>query len=430
MTRAPIRIAPLALIALPLLLGFGCSGSEPDGGLPPGTSGGNSSRAGSSNQSGTSSTAGTNSTAGSTTAGAGGTSQGSGGSPASGGASTTAGSGGSGAYSTVACEGLPYTPGEGGDGGEDACVGVGSEAEPVPVDLFIMMDRSQSLGQEIEETGQIRWEALREAVQAFVDAASEDDIRAGIGFFGRTGGNDDVLDCDSSYYAEPEVGIAPIADVGSDLVGAMEDTFPGGLTPTAPALTGALQYAASFAEDNPGRATFVVLVTDGYPTQCDPNSVSAISEIAETAHLMEPYVRTYVIGLAAEFNLDNIAVAGGTHQAFLVDAANVTDSFVNALRNVSNTRLACEYVIPPPPSGTQLVDHDEVQVTYTTAEEETEEIPRIANLEACARNPNGGWYYDDPNDPTRIKVCPCTCTRFQAGRVDVRLGCRPKVGLR
>jgi hypothetical protein len=31
---------------------------------------------------------------------------------------------------------------------------------------------------------------------------------------------------------------------------------------------------------------------------------------------------------------------------------------------------------------------------------------------------------------TRITVCPCTCARFQAGRVDVRLGCKPRLGLR
>ena len=428
MQRPILRFASLALLALPFALGFGCSSKEPEGGLPPGSGGGRPSGSG-----GFTSTSGTSSSAGSSGRAAGGTSatSGSGGTSAvgTGGSSAASSNGGSGAYSTEACEGLPFES-EGGGGGDESCAGVASEAESVPVDLFIMMDRSQSLGNEVPDTGQTRWEALRDAVGAFVDAAQDDDLRVGIGFFNRTGGNDDTLDCDSDYYAQPKVEIGPIDEVGGDLLGAMDDTYPGGLTPTAPALSGALAYASAWAEENPGRATFVVLVTDGHPTQCAPTAVSAVADIAEAAHVQEPYVRTYVVGLDAEFNLDNIARAGGTLSAFLVDSENVTDSFVGALRNVSNSRLACEYDIPPAPNENQRVDFDEVQVTYTTGEDETEEIPRIGSLEACGRNPNGGWYYDDPNEPTRIRVCPCTCTRFQAGRVDVRVGCRPKVGLR
>ena len=76
------------------------------------------------------------------------------------------------------------------------------------------------------------------------------------------------------------------------------------------------------------------------------------------------------------------------------------------------------------------IDFEEVQVTYTAGDMSVEEVPRIYDLEACARNPNGGWYYDDPAAPTQIFVCPCTCARFEAGRVDVAVGCRPRVGIR
>jgi hypothetical protein len=422
------RFAALALFTAPFALGFGCSSKEPEGGLDDGegTRGGRTgSSAGRSSSGASSSVAGSS---GANSVGSGGANASSGGSgaTASGGSSAT-GTGASGP--SAACEGLPFDA-QGGQAGDGACTGVASEAESVPVDLFIMMDRSQSLGNVVPETGQTRWEALREAVGAFVAAASEDDLRVGIGFFGRTGGNDEQLDCDADFYAEPVVEVGPVADVGEELLTAMDDTFPGGLTPTVPALTGALEYAADFAEDNPERATFVVLVTDGHPTQCDPSSVAAVADVAEAARTADPSVRTYVVGLDAEFNLDNIALAGGTLQAFLVDSQSVTDSFVTALRNVSNERLACEYAIPPPPSGTQLIDFDEVQVTYTTADGETEEIPFLDSAEACSRNPNGGWYYEGSPDPTRIRVCPCTCTRFQAGRVDVRLGCRPRIGLR
>jgi hypothetical protein len=54
----------------------------------------------------------------------------------------------------------------------------------------------------------------------------------------------------------------------------------------------------------------------------------------------------------------------------------------------------------------------------------------VSSFAACAKNPNGGWYYDDAEHPSKPTVCPCTCARFQAGRVDVRLGCKPRLGLR
>jgi len=311
---------------------------------------------------------------------------------AGGAAGTAFGSGGTAgtASSGDACSGLPLEDSDAG-AGIVACRGLAYEAESVPVDLFVMMDRSISLSETDAASGRTRWEALREAIATFVDEGANQNLRVGMGFFGRTGGNDDALDCDAGYYAEPGVEIGPLSQVGAAITDAMTRVSPGGFTPTAPALLGALEHAAEWATHNPGRATAVVLVTDGYPTQCEPRSVSAIAELAEAAHVTEPYVRTYVIGLAAEFNLDGIARAGGTQKAYRVDAGDSTSSFLQALRSVSNTKLSCRYEIPSPPGTTMVIDHDEVQVTYTNVEGSVEEVPKISDLEACSRNPNGGW---------------------------------------
>jgi hypothetical protein len=312
----------------------------------------------------------------------------------------------------------------------EACRGVSYEAEAVPVDLYLMMDRSISLASLDPATGVARWDALQGAIATFVAGAADQDLRMGLGFFGRSGGNDDSLDCDAAYYASPTVEIATLSTSGGEILEAMGNVRPGGFTPTGPALEGALRHAREWAENAPGRATAVVLVTDGYPTQCEPRGVSAIAELAESAHGAEPYVRTFVIGLAAEFNLDGIARSGGTHHAYRVDEGNAAESFLQALRTVSNSKLACHYEIPSPPGSTMSIDLDEVQVTYTAADGLVEEVPRINDYTACSRNPNGGWYYDDPEAPSQILVCPCTCSRFDAGRVDVALGCKPRVGLR
>jgi len=430
-----------AFVAAGALLAPGCSSKRPEGSLASGGTGasngsGGSARGGSANgtskggSGGSSAKGGTTSATGGTgnsvaTGGTGGT----GNSVATGGTGNSTASGGTGAYSTDACEGLSFDM-AGAGGGEEACSGVSSEAEPVAIDLFIMMDRSSSMAKPVEGKDMTRWEALQQAVQNFVDSGENGDIRAGIGFFGLTGGNDDSIDCSQERYSTPKVEIGPLDEVGADLVAAMNDMVPGGLTPEGPALAGALDHAAEWAKKNPGRVTAVVLVSDGYPTQCMPNTLSGLADIAERAHMNEPYVRTYVIGLASEYNLNAVAAAGGTREAFLVDKGDISASFASVLHNVANTKLACQYALPPSTDPTQKLDFEKVQVTYTTAGDETEEIPAVPGIQGCAQSTNGGWYYDNPSNPTSIMVCPCTCTRFDAGRVDVRVGCKPRVGVR
>jgi hypothetical protein len=173
------------------------------------------------------------------------------------------------------------------------------------------------------------------------------------------------------------------------------------------------------------------LVSDGFPTQCG-NAPEAVAAAAEAGYDNAPHVKTYVIGVGdvARFNLDNYARAGGTDQAFLTDEADVSDSFVEALLNITDTEIACEYLIPEPPDDMTQVDIDKVSIIYTPQGGDPEEVPKVNNLGDCADAENGGWYYDNQTAPTRIYVCPCTCARFAAGRVDVRLGCEPRIGLR
>jgi len=349
------------------------------------------------------------------------------------------------AVSGEACKGLPIQLGSdapagaggadssGGDAGDaslEACNGVSVEAEAVPVDVFVIMDRSTSMGLAVKGSNMTRWDALHAAMQSFTQNPDAASIRAGIGFFSLSGAGDDTLDCKSDAYAVPSVPIGSISEVGPDLAAAMDEAAPGGLTPTVPALQGAIRYARSWAEANPGRATTVVLVTDGFPTQCD-NAPEHISDAAQAGYESPEHIRTFVIGVGdvAKFNLDNYARSGGTKRAYLTDAGDVTTTFVDALNNITNSALACEYQLPPPPDGMKL-DTAKVQVLYTPATGAAEEVPSISSYSACAKNPNGGWYYDDANSPSKITVCPCTCARLQAGRVDVRLGCKPRLGLR
>ncbi len=330
------------------------------------------------------------------------------------------------------CPGVPMDAPLAGSGGDSSvCQSISQEATALPVDLYLMMDRSISMNEPAGDTGLTRWEAIREAVEAFVTSPDAGDIGAGIGFFGKTQNGDDEIDCNPDNYADPEVEIGLLSEVGEDILQAIDDTIPGGVTPTLPALEGALIHAKDWARDNPDRASMVVLVTDGYPTQCEAGGIAEVADAARAAAEDDPSVRTYVIGLDGTQNLEGIARAGGSKSAFVVDSADIGEKFVDVLLNISSAQLACSFEVPDSPDPDLEIDPDRVQVVYTPESSgEPEEVPRVDSSPDCDIQPNGGWYFSALGLSTRINVCPCTCSRFGAGRVDVRLGCQPIIGRR
>lgn len=88
---------------------------------------------------------------------------------------------------------------------------------------------------------------------------------------------------------------------------------------------------------------------------------------------------------------------------------------------------SCQWPLPPAPSGTVL-DTESVNVRYTNAVGVSVLLGNIPSAEECA-NVEGGWYYDDPDEPTAIIACPDTCTVLQEGggsNVQALFGCETK----
>jgi hypothetical protein len=426
-----------------------CSSNDDEGSTVSGGRSGNGGAAGAAGVIGNSgaSGAGASGASGASGAGAAGASGASG---ASGNAGSSSG-GASGSGNVPACRGLPVADdggggsgpadsgadgsdsagGSGGSGGSaGACTGASQEVERIDVDLLFLMDRSVSMGERIP-SGQTRWEALRAAVEALAQAPSAANLQAGINFYSISGAANDTVDCNATSYAMPAVGIGPLSMTGANMVAAIQSRSPGGLTPILPAMEGAITYAKQWAQAHPERAAAIVLVSDSYPTQCssDPTAVAAA---AAAAYAGSPSIRTFIIGVgantAARFNLENFARSGGTKTPFLVEDGDLTQTFVDTILNIAASNLACDFSIPPPPMGMNL-NPERVQVIYTPAASGTpEEVPKVNSSGDCASSVNGGYYFDRPTNPTRIYVCPCTCSRFGAGRVDVRFGCRPQIG--
>jgi len=86
--------------------------------------------------------------------------------------------------------------------------------------------------------------------------------------------------------------------------------------------------------------------------------------------------------------------------------------------------LSCEWAIPAPPAG-QTLDREKVSVLYTPGgSDEAEPIPYVDVVDNCGEE--GGWFYNDKDNPTRVVVCDATCDRLRRdpdGAVTVRFEC-------
>jgi hypothetical protein len=88
--------------------------------------------------------------------------------------------------------------------------------------------------------------------------------------------------------------------------------------------------------------------------------------------------------------------------------------------------LACEWTIPPPEPGKTLDPH-KVNVEFVDqATGQAGTVYHVQDVSKC--DPNvGGWYYNDNNAPTTVKLCPTSCNKVsaaaQGSKINVVFGC-------
>jgi hypothetical protein len=238
--------------------------------------------------------------------------------------------------------------------------------------------------------------------------------------------------CAAADYAKPAVPITLLPGGAGAFVGALAGKSPNGNTPTSAALQGAIDQAKAYAMANPTHTVVAVFATDGVPTECDTNinNIAAIAKAGVTAN-----VKTYVIGVFAQNeqatakpNLDAIAVAGGTGQAFIVTANNNTaQAFLAAMNQIRAQSLPCEFYLPKPDGG--IPDYYKVNVTFTAGNMNITVVPYVGDASKCDPQ-KGGWYYDvDPMNgtPAKVELCPASCVLVKSdatGRVDIVQGCK------
>lgn len=406
------------------------------------------------------------------------------------------------------------------------CVGETQRAQRVDVDLYIMLDRSNSM-LELTGTGASKWDAIRDAISGFVNDPASEGLGVGLQYFplgapgvpeqcqtdaecGEAAGpcmtraclppNNPFLpfefllcvddfdcppsspgcasfgecsadpafacfnlgangcqargdcnpvtsgclryaSCDPIDYALPAVPIAVLSGNAVAIDASLASVQPIGLTPSAPALAGALRQARDHAEAEPSHRVVAVLATDGFPTDClasgvltVADAVAAVADVAAQGLGFAPSVETYVIGVFAptdtdaKLHLDTMAAAGGTERAFLVDATGSVDQELRAaLDAIRGGTLACEFQLPSAPEGRTL-DYHLVNVELTDVAG-TRALFYVGDEASCTTS-ELGWYYDaDPERggvPTKISACPAACDALQSASeasVSIRLGC-------
>jgi von Willebrand factor type A domain len=301
-----------------------------------------------------------------------------------------------------------------GNGDPAACATSSAVAEPTPIYLVFMYDKSGSMVNDNSP----KWSSSKTATKAFFESPQSKGISASLSYFPQSG-----TSCNANDYTTPQI---PMTALPATTFGANLDAQdPNGGTPTRAALEGAISYAQSVAsgQGKDGKVA-IVLVTDGFPEGCSGNSIANVKALAAGVAATIP---TYVIGVGDQLtSLNEIAIGGGTNSALIVstsDPDKIKTDFTKAIEQIKSASLSCEYKIPPPPAG-QTFDRTKVNVQFTPTGGAAA-APYQYNQDCTGGT---GWRYDDANNPTQVIICGTTCDEVKGkdGKLDILFGCATK----
>jgi hypothetical protein len=260
----------------------------------------------------------------------------------------------------------------------------------------------------------LKWDPVVAATRAFFEDDKSQGFSAALTFFPADGGDD--TRCMKESYVTPDVPMQPLPSktFGEALDAIGKEDWRGG-TPTLYVVQGVFEQIAASKLQNPGRYG-LVLVTDGYPQDCDDDEIASVAALVKM-HAAD--VPTYVIGVTnpplddapdVTTNLREIAEAGGTSQAYLIDTGNPTQTvadFKQTIDLIRSAAISCKLDVPPAPMG-QTFDKKKVSVRYSKSGATTA-LGYDSECKAAA-----AWHYDDANQPKQIVLCPQTCKTLQS----------------
>jgi hypothetical protein len=354
----------------------------------------------------------------------------------SGGAAAASGSGGAAANGGSDAANLDdvsfrydAAPEDAGFNPDSSCAATTVNAEPLPLDMYVILDKSGSMGTDcnVGSNGTSKWCYSVNALYNFFAAPTSVGTGAALHFFSGSS-------CPNLNTPQVPYSILPANLNGFQT--ALNGAVPSGNTPTSAAANGIANWTA--ANEQPGRKMIGVLITDGDPTSCSPTAPGQINTILAN-HFTATGIPTFVIGMtgATFANLETIAnnagapahttnCGGGISPCHFYNVANGDPTvFAAVLTAIQQTAVGCQFTLPTPDAG--AIDPDKVNVEYTPGSPPgapKQILPRVNDATACGTNE--GWYYNNNTNPTLIVLCPATCTKVTADQdatVNIALGC-------
>ena len=306
--------------------------------------------------------------------------------------------------------------------GSETCATSSAEVALTPLDMALAVDTSYSM--DFDD----KWAHVRGALKVFVNNPNYANMGVSLQFFPVR------QQCNVELYGVPDVAMQVLPGVAPAFTSAVDAQRMFGGTPLVQVLEGMLGYLRDWASAHPGRKPVIVLATDGIPDDtCSasdidpPNTLENAVALAKSAYTGQPSIPVFVIGVGAELSaLNRIAEVGGTGAAAVLSTGgNVTQKFLVALDDIRTSALSCEYEIPPPSTG--KIDFDAVNVQFQDASAMAETFFYVEDAAGCSTAPEHSWYYDDPEQPGHVMLCPKTCERVSAAsaaRVSIAFGCK------
>jgi hypothetical protein len=330
---------------------------------------------------------------------------------------------------------------------DNTCGGSVFEPEQLPLDMYFLVDSSGSMA-EPTASGANKWDLVTSALVNFLGNPVNAQIGVGIGYFPDappptcSAGQPGCLcipfvnlcfanqggSCVATDYAKPSVALALPPEPALLISNIQQRAFAGG-TPTRAALEGTYQYLQTWTAQHPGRKVALVLATDGEPNGCAGNTAADVANLAASALTGPSHIQTFVIGVGrALANLNQVAQAGGTTQAYLTDtSSDLAGEFSAALEAIRTSAGPCAFEIPAATEQGE-VDPGLINVRFTPGGA-TQPTVVAKTFGGTADNcgPAGGWHYDNPAAPTRIQLCESSCKAAESARMEVEFGCETVV---
>lgn len=286
--------------------------------------------------------------------------------------------------------------------GDANCGQVTSSTNRMPADVLLVLDRSGSMDYSTTSSERCgtdpnctpRWPALTAAVDATL-ATTADSISWGLKLYTSTGKNCTV---------DPGVEVPISATAVSAIQSLIENTTPGGNTPTAQAIEAATAYLKTV--DDPNNKV-ILLATDGEPN-CRPGGASSSTNVPGTvaaiAAARDAGFPVYVIGIGPEVgNLDNFAEAGGTTSYY---PATSPQDLADAFAAISELVTTCTFTLSLEP-GADLTN-----------------VAVYLDKNLVQKDPANGWSFGANNQSIVLNGAACEKVKSgAASKVEILVGC-------